>query len=252
MIFNDWLAALENRHFADLTFSEVNRALRALSSTYVERRTRLKERGAFDSSGKRAAYALFYSPLHFLTVSLIVDALSLGTRPAKHIVDLGCGGGAAGAAWASRLGPAARITGIDAHPWALAEAALTYRLFGLDHDTRQGHAARVTLPRSADAVVAGWLLNELDDASRSQVKATLVAAARDGRQVLVVEPIATRVSPWWKEWVRDLESLGGRADEWRFTVELPDLLVRLDRAAGMRHDVLKARSLALGAPRRPS
>ena len=50
-----WIADLEQRHLADLTFTEVVRALRALSSTYVERRERLTTRSAFDSAGKRAA-----------------------------------------------------------------------------------------------------------------------------------------------------------------------------------------------------
>ena len=36
-----WLEALERRHLADLTVSEVSRALRALSSCYVERRDKL-------------------------------------------------------------------------------------------------------------------------------------------------------------------------------------------------------------------
>jgi len=246
---DEWLRALEQRHFADLTFSEVTRALRALSSTYVERRERLAQRSAFDSAGKRAAYALYYGPLHFLTVSLIVDALSLAARPARHIIDLGCGGGAAGAAWASRLGGSTQLTGIDSHPWALSEAALTYRSFGLRADTRRGRAARVVLPRTADAVVAGWVVNELDDASRADVKALLIGAARAGKQILVVEPIATRVSPWWHEWVHDFEAIGGRADEWRFKVELPDLIERFDRASGMRHDQLKARSLFAGNAR---
>src|SRR5262245_58859924 len=35
-----WLAALETRHLANLRVSEVTRALRALSSAYVERRHR--------------------------------------------------------------------------------------------------------------------------------------------------------------------------------------------------------------------
>lgn len=245
-VIDEWLSALEQRHFANLTFSQVTRALRALSATYVERRERLAHRSAFDSAGKRAAYALYYGPLHFLTVSLIVDALSLAARPARHILDLGCGGGAAGAAWASRLSPRAQITGIDSHPWALTEAAFTYRSFGLRADTRRGHAARVVLPRAADAAVAGWVLNELDDASRADVKSVLLDAARAGKQVLVVEPIATRVSPWWGDWVRDFDAIGGRADEWRFRVELADLIERFDRAAGMRHDQLKARSLFAG------
>ena len=245
MTIESWLAALQQRHLADLTFSEVTRALRALSSTYVERRERLAVRSAFDSAGKRAAYAVYFSPLHFLTVSLIVDALSLTTHPARHILDLGCGGGAAGAAWASRLAPPAHVTGIDAHPWAVAEASFTYRSFGLRGDARRGHAARISLPRSADAIVAGWVLNELDEQSRASAKSLLIDAGQSGRQVLIVEPIATRVTPWWREWVRDFEALGGRADEWRFVVELPELLQRFDRAAGMRHDQLKARSLVL-------
>ena len=36
--FDTWLHALDERHLADLTFPEVSRALRALSSAYVERR----------------------------------------------------------------------------------------------------------------------------------------------------------------------------------------------------------------------
>jgi hypothetical protein len=33
--FDTWLEALEARHLSDLTFPEVSRALRALSSAYV-------------------------------------------------------------------------------------------------------------------------------------------------------------------------------------------------------------------------
>ena len=43
---NGWMAALEARQLADLTFPEVSRSLRALSSTYVQRRTRLNEGSA--------------------------------------------------------------------------------------------------------------------------------------------------------------------------------------------------------------
>ncbi|MBA3888795.1 MAG: hypothetical protein H0X67_24180, partial [Acidobacteria bacterium] len=58
-----WLEALEGRHLSDLTPAEVARALRALSSCYVERRSKLARGGALDSAGKRAAFALFYAPL---------------------------------------------------------------------------------------------------------------------------------------------------------------------------------------------
>jgi SAM-dependent methyltransferase len=246
---NLWLTALEERHLANLTFSETARALRALSSIYVERRERIAKRSVLDTAGKRAAYALFYSPLHFLTVQQIVRTLGVSETAVRHLVDLGCGAGAAGAAWATALSAPAHVTGIDTHPWSLAEAAFTYRTFGLRGDTRRGDAARLSLPRDCDAVVAGWMLNELTDAARGQVRTELLNAVARGVQVLIVEPIATRVSPWWPEWADAFQSRGGRADEWKFRVELPDLLKRFDRAAGLRHDELKARSLFV-APRR--
>ena len=67
-----WLTALEARHFSDLTFQEVSRSLRALSATYVERRGRIREGAALSGAGKRAAFALFYGPLHYLLVREIV------------------------------------------------------------------------------------------------------------------------------------------------------------------------------------
>ena len=70
-----WLTALESRHFSDLTFQEVSRSLRALSATYVERRDRLREGAALSGAGKRAAFAVFYGPLHYLLVREIVRAI---------------------------------------------------------------------------------------------------------------------------------------------------------------------------------
>src|SRR5204862_2507726 len=101
--FAEWVDASERRHLAELTFPEVSRALRALSSAYVERRHRLNGVAALGGAGKRAAFALFYAPLHFLLVRHIVDSLPQAKRRVSTIVDLGCGTGAAGAAWTSAL-----------------------------------------------------------------------------------------------------------------------------------------------------
>jgi SAM-dependent methyltransferase len=241
-----WLDALAERHLADLTFSEAARALRALSSTYVERRDRLARKSAFDTAGKRAAYALYYSPLHFLVAAEVIRVLQLDARPLRHLLDIGCGAGAAGAAWAHALTPPAAVTGVDSHPWALAEAAFTYRTFALDGDTRRGDAARIHIPRHVDGVVAGWMVNEISDEARRALEAQLLVAAARGVCVLVIEPIATRVSPWWPQWAQAFTAAGGRADEWRFRTTLPELLKRFDRAAGLRHDELTARTLLLG------
>src|SRR5258705_7503583 len=93
-----WYAALEARHLATLTFPEVRRALQALSSLYVERRDRLVPGRALDGAGKRAAFAMFYGPLHFLIVREIVRDLRAAEPPLVRVVDLGCGTGVAGAA----------------------------------------------------------------------------------------------------------------------------------------------------------
>ena len=243
--FYQWLEGLEARHLSDLRFSELTRALRALSARYVERRGRLLERGAFDTAGKRAAYALYYSPLHFITVTLIVKALG-AARLGGVTLDLGCGAGAAGAAWASQLRPS-MVVGVDANPWAIAEAALTYGAFDLAHETRRGNAARLALPRSTNTIVVGWMLNEVDEGSRDAIRTKLLQAATQGAAVLIVEPIATRISPWWNEWGDEFGRVGGRVDQWRFPVELPEILQRLDRAARLNHSELTAKSIYVGS-----
>ena len=108
-----WLDALNARHFAALNFQEVRRSVQALSALYVERRTRLGQGSAFDGAGKRASFATYFAPLHFLLVREIVRALGAASPAVSDILDLGCGTGIAGAAWALELEPHPRITGID-------------------------------------------------------------------------------------------------------------------------------------------
>ena len=244
-IFTHWLATLEERHLANLRFSEVTRALRALSSAYVERRATLADRSAFESAGKRAAYALYYGPLHFLTLRAILKSRPELTRDISHIADWGCGTGAAGAAWATTVLPAPRVSAIDIHPWTIGEAATTYQTFSIDAVVRRGDIARSPVPSSADAALMAWVINEVHDETRAALLPKCLNLAAQGVRVLIVEPIATRVTPWWAEWTSAFEAAGGQADEWRVRVDLPDLLRRLDRASGMRHDELTARSLTL-------
>ncbi len=246
-MFDAWIQALEARHLANLRFSEVTRALRALSSVYVERRQGGLNK-ALDSAGKRAAFALFYGPLHFITTYSIVSAIGSGPG-ARRILDLGCGTGAAGAAWALAADRAA-ITGIDRHPWAVAEARWTYDALGLRGTARRDDLARLPLIGEGDAVLAAFLLNELADAARVALFHRLLDGARRGAQVLIVEPISLRVSPWWRDAASEVEAAGGRADEWRFAVDLPDRVRLLDKSAGLDHRELTARSLYCpGAPR---
>jgi predicted RNA methylase len=235
-----YLAALEARHLADLRFSDVTRALRALSSAYVERReSALADRKALDGAGKRAAFALYYGPLHFLLVQHIIREIGVSFYPGL-VVDLGCGTGVAGAAAAVSQSPPLSVIGFDTHPWTLDEARFTYKAFGLKSDVRRAHAAKTRFPADTSVIVAAFLVNELTDEDRAML---LNAIKKADTHVLIVEPISQRISPWWDQWSTEFGKMGGRADVWKARVDIPPLVKRLAKAAGLRPDMLTARSL---------
>jgi methyltransferase family protein len=241
-----WLQALEERHLANLTAPEVARALRALSSCYVERRAKLARGGALDSAGKRAAFALFYAPLHFLVTREVVRAIGHATNVAQTL-DLGCGTGAAGTAWALEC-PRCTINGVDRHPWAVAEANWTYRTLGLKGHAAQGDVDRAPIrARKGHAILAAYIVNELPSTTRDALLPRLLDAHAQGARVLIVEPIARRMSGWWDQWNDRFVAAGGSADEWRFAVPLPERQRQLGRAAGLDPRELTARTLYLSS-----
>ncbi len=305
--FSAWIAALDERHLADLRLPEVGRALRALSSCYVERRSRLAEGAALETAGKRAAFALFYAPLHFQTTAHLVQQLG-AAGGIRDIVDLGCGTGSAGAAWAlaaggeslaafdgrcipaggvappshtpgmlgrralpagrlARLGatpdfhhrlpalPAPRIAGFDRSAWAVAEANWTYRQLGIPGRATRHDLTRVQLqPRPGLGILAAYAVNELSDDARRGVLPRLLDAGARGAAVLIVEPIARRLAPWWAAWEAAFTAAGGRSDEWRFPSMLPPRQRQLAKSAGLNPQEMTARTLFLAGssdPRSP-
>jgi hypothetical protein len=161
--FESWIEALTSRHLSDLTFAELSRSLRALSSTYVERRHKLREGAALAGAGKRAAFALFYGPLHDRLVREIVRALPGATAGARRLIDLGCGTGAAGAAWASgRTRP--EILGIDRHPWR--REAGRRPTISVRARTQPDDVATARLPASPALLLAAFTRSDLFDAHR--------------------------------------------------------------------------------------
>jgi hypothetical protein len=254
-----WLAALSTRYTRDLDRPQLLKAIRALSARYVQRRSELSERSAIDSAGKRAAFGAFFAPLHFLTTRSIVRTLGAGGLPLLTIADLGCGTGVAGSAWALECPRPPVIFGVDEHPWAIEESAWTWRQLRLS-----GRATRADLVASAErlttrpgrvdlartGIVLGWSVNELDRQKRDALQSHLLTLINRGGAVLVIEPIATRLTPWFDEWGQPFAAAGGRRDEWQFDVELPPDLAALDRDAGFAREGLKAKSVwAAGAPR---
>lgn len=245
--FDDWIQALEARHLTNLSRSELTRGLRALSSCYIERRHRLMCGAALEGAGKRAAFALFYAPIHFLTVTSIVRALGAEATSARAILDLGCGTGAAGAGWALACSGSMTVTGVDRNPWAVSEANWTYNQLGIRGSARIGDVLTPLAHgrRGADVLLA-YVVNELRSDTRVRLLQRVVEQARSGSRILIVEPIARRLTDWWGEWSEVLSAVGGRADEWRFRATLPDLLRAIAKGAGLGTTELTARTIFIG------
>lgn len=242
--FHLWYETLERRYLRDLSFAEVRRAVQALSFLYVERRREVSLARAFDGRGKRAAFGLFYAPLHFATIREVVRRLEATDRRLRRLHDLGCGTGAGGAAWALECAERPFLRGVDVQRWAVDEANWSWSRLGLSGRAKQGRVEQETLPEGA-AVLLAYTVSELPDRLRDELLPRLHEVARRGTRVLIVEPISRRAVPWWDTWAASFEKAGGRADRWRFAAALPERLRLLDKAAGLDHRELTARSLYL-------
>ncbi|MEO8483743.1 MAG: class I SAM-dependent methyltransferase [Acidobacteriota bacterium] len=251
-----WTNAVIDRHMGSMTTTEFLKAARALSARYVERRSELGKRSPIDSAGKRAAFAGFFAPLHLVTAIGAIHALGPAIAPVSHLTDLGCGTGVASAAWALTMPTPATITGVDIDAWSLDEAVWNWRALGLAGRTSRGDLLGGTAPQrrsrqshGAEAIVLGWSVNELSPASRHQLLATLLERVRRGVSLLVLEPLARSAVPWWADWSGPVLAAGGRADEWKLNMRLPERLQELDHAAGFRRDALGVRTLFVGPGR---
>jgi SAM-dependent methyltransferase len=248
--FDRWLEAAVARCVPPLTFAELRKGVQALSALWVERRGggALGER-ALDGRAKRAAFATYYTGLHFLTAWHALAELGPSFAAGlSHLHDLGCGAGALGAAAGVAAGRGPQVLAVDRSGFALGEARRTYAAFGLRARTRRGGLPEA-FPARADArdlMLLGWTVNELAPSARDALLDALAAAAARGARLLVLEPLAGPMSPWWEAWVARLAPLGAEARLVKRAVELPSWIAQLDRAAGLDHAVLGARVLARG------
>lgn len=241
----DWITELHDDYLRTLTFRELRTGLVALSRIYVENRGAINGGAVFDGAAKRAAFACFYSPLHFLIVREVVRSLGAAEPSPAKILDLGCGLGVAGAAWATACGGKSAVVGFEKNAWAASEARRLMRALGVRGRVYRRSLEAAPAPGPEDAVVAAFAVNEIEAGERKRLLRRLLRAAERGTSLLVVEPIARRPNPWWSEWSVAFRARSGRDDSWRFAVVLPEPLRNLDRASGLDHRELTARSLFL-------
>jgi hypothetical protein len=248
-----WIRALIDRHTATLRRPEFLKAVRALSVRYVERRHRLSEQAPLDSAGKRAAFAGFYAPLHFLVAQAVVAAWDAAALNPRRLIDLGCGTGVASAAWAIACAEQPAILGVDRDSWALREAAWNWRQLGVAGRTRRGNLVDVAEVlakdrrlRDGSALVLAWSVNEIDDRGRRRLLPALRTLGSRAVPSLVIEPIARAASPWWDEWTSAAIALGGQVTERRVDSSWPTPLATIDADAGFRREGFAVRALWLG------
>jgi SAM-dependent methyltransferase len=240
-----YLLALIDRHLKNLRFSEVTKGLRALSVNYVEAREDSGLARALDGRGKQAAFALYYGATHFLATGALVRDFDLGfSGPAPAtILDLGCGTGVCGAAWALCSSGPTRVIGADRSSFALHEARWTYATLRLKADTTRSIEDALSSLRRPEAVVLGWALNELDEAKRDLIAARLVPWVAKGSRLLVIEPVSKRVAPWWREWTSRFPPAQASVLERSLPRDLPPPLALLAKSAGLSQDPLVVRVL---------
>jgi len=240
--FNNWIDTMFDRWLGELTHKEIARALKALSIDYVQRRGRIRGK-ALAGRGKQAALALYYGVRHFVIVQETLIALEVPEDVPKQIIDLGCGAGVAGAAWSLHCGGKPSVLGIELDPDIMREAEYTYKDLKLRGKLIRCHLSKYRWPKPPVCIIASCFVNELNERDRERLWHSLEKQTRDGSRVLILEPLAVRITPWWRDWVERVRLIGGRAEEWHFDVELPESVHLLGKSAGLRPDRLGARVL---------
>lgn len=246
--FEAWIEAAAASE--PLRFPELRKGVQALSARYVERRGKSgATAGAFSGAGLRTAFASFYAPLHFLAAHYVALELPASFRSGvRRVVDVGAGTGAVGAAVSLAAGQAP-VLALDRSGWALAESRQSFRLLGT-----RGRTRRVELPDGlprlgrGDLITAGYVLNELPVKAREQLTVTFARALESGARLLVLEPLARGISPWWEESARRLTPSGVEAALFKWRIERPAWIERLDDASGLDHREIGARALWGPAP----
>ena len=244
--FTHWIAALEAKHFAELTFPEVSRSLRALSSNYVERRHKLGgRRGAvWRRETRRVRPVLRPSslspPRAYHRASTAAPRLL--SRRWSTLVAAPARPAPRGRQRASRRLGWSGSTDIHGR-WVKRRRPIAPSGFQRLCARATSQTPRCPRVRRRSSRRSRSTSSTMPIGMRCSTR--LLKRGTDRDRVLIVEPLAGFVARWWNRWRDAFEAAGGRTDEWRLRTELPPIVAKLDRAAGLNHREITGRSLWL-------
>ena len=87
----------------------------------------------------------------------------------------------------------------------------------------------------------GWLVNELEATEREELLGALLRSVEAGAKLLLLEPLAGGVSPWWSEWEPRFAGAGVAAGQGKWKVDRPAWVEQMDRASALDHRSVGAR-----------
>ena len=215
--FDAWLASLDERHLADLRPPEVARALRALSSCYVERRGKLASGARSRARETRGLRALLRAPALPGHAGGRAGDFLTPRRRSPHWSISAAGPAAAGAAWAVEGGrPAHRR--LRSTPLGGRRSELDVpRARPCGRATRVDVVARRLRAGRGDADPRGLHRSTSCPMTRD---AAAAAPARRARARRARARSSSRSPGAWRRggprWAEAFSRAGGRADEWRF------------------------------------
>jgi ubiquinone/menaquinone biosynthesis C-methylase UbiE len=109
-------------------------------------------------------------------------------EPGQSVLDIGCGTGSLAIAAKRRVGPLARVHGIDASPEMIARARKKAGKAGLDVSFTEGVVERLPFPdQQFDVVLSTLMLHHLPREAREQCAREIRRVLKSGGRVLAVD-----------------------------------------------------------------
>lgn len=242
------LEAIHNESRAGLTRRAWHQAIQAASRNYTSQRQRLSQSVAPSPAIQLAQHG-YYGVMHALIVQAIAAYFHIQQWPFQRLIDIGCNTGVAGLTLCAQLPTITSYIGLEPQRWAAKKAkqfqlacAIPGKIFSGTGLTWQ--------PQKGDLILLSFVLNEMTESQRKVLHSKLLHHLEKGAGILIIEPIARHITPWWDSWLQSFlpwsYSQANLQKAW--PVQTPQMWFESHHGAGFHHQRWKARSLWIYHP----